>query len=252
MIVLLLLVLLSIGAGFISQSTIFVQYRIKAQHTATVQAQNIHSAQLQATGEAQERATADALARLQANYDLITSTRPAINDQMHGPDLYKWDTDTGCAFKDGGYHVAISQKGSFIPCLAKGTKFSNFVYQVRMKILKGDAGGIVFRATQTNSQSYLFNVGQDGSYSVYYYPGDASGTTRTITHGFSNLLATGLGQENLLGVIARKNMLDLYINKKYLTSFQDVNLTVGRIGIIANDNQNNTEVVCIQAQVWNL
>ncbi len=251
--IIVLATLILIGSSFIGYTKIYESYNISAQHTATVQAQKIVKATLTAqVQQDQAQATASVLDHLQANYELITSTRPVLNDQMHSATSHDWDTGTGCAFKKGGYSVTIAQKAAFIPCTAKNTKFSNFAYQVRLKIVKGDAGGITFRANATNSKAYLFKIGQDGSYSIYYYPGDATRTTKTISNGFSNLITTGPGEENLIAVIARKNILDLYINKKYLTSFQDSNLTAGQVGIIANDNQNNTEVVCMQAQVWEL
>ena len=252
--ILVAILLLVLGSGYIGYDRVYKPYSMNAHSAATAQEQEAatttHIMQLQATGEAQATATASVLAQLQTNYELITSTRPAMSDEMHGPDPYHWDTGTGCAFKSRSYVITITQKSSFIPCVAKSTKFSDFAYQVNLKILRGDAGGITFRANAT--RSYLFNIGQDGSYSIYYYPGDATKTTQTISSGFSNLIITGQNQENLVAVIARKNMVDLYINKKYLTSFQDSNLTAGQVGIIANDNQNNTEVVCTQVQVWNL
>ncbi len=249
-------ILIIIESCFLGYNKIYEFYRINAQHTAAALAQEndkaTYTAQVQSTSQAQTQATASALEQLQANYELITSMQPAINDQMHSAAPHNWDTGTGCAFKNGSYSITIAQKASFIPCTAKNIQFSNFAYQIRMKIVRGDAGGITFRANATNSKSYIFNIGQDGSYSIYYYPGDATKTTKTISNGFSNLIATRQGQENLLAVIARKNILDLYINKKYLTSFQDSNLTTGQIGIVANDNLNNTEVVCMQVQVWDL
>lgn len=247
-----LALLIIIGSSFIGYNKIQDSYKISTQQIATAQAQESERATHTAQIQAQAQATTSALAQLQADYELITSTRPTMNDLMHSSSPHNWDTGTGCSFKHSSYSITITQKASFIPCIAKGTKFSNFAYQVRMKIVQGDAGGIIFRANATNSQAYLFNIGQDGSYSMYYYPGDATKTTRMISSGFSNLIATGEDQENLLAVIARKNRLDLYINKKYLTSFQDSNLTAGQIGIIANDNLSNTEVVCTQAQVWKL
>jgi hypothetical protein len=250
------LVVLALGSSYLGYDRVYEPYHMHSLHAATARAQEAatatHNVQLQATSEAQATATASVLLQFQTNYVLITSTRPAIDDQMHGPNPYKWDTGIGCTFKNKTYSVTITQKSSFIPCIAKNTKLSNFVYQVRMKIIKGDAGGLIFRANATSSKAYLFNIGQDGSYSIYYYPGDAAQTTKTISSGFSDLIATGQGRENLVAVIAKKNSVDLYINKKYLTSFQDSNLTSGQIGIIANDNQNDTEVVCTQIQVWHL
>ena len=245
--------LILVGSSFIGYTKMYESYSMNALQTATVQAQESNKTTNTALAQqARTQATTSALDQLQANYDLVTNTRPVLNDQMRNAASHDWDTGNGCDFKKGGYSVTISQKASFIPCTAKNTKFGNFAYQARLKIVKGDAGGIAFRANAANSKAYLFNIGQDGSYSIYYYPGDSTKTTKTISNGFSNLIATGQGEENLIAVIARKNTLDLYINKKYLISFQDSNLTIGQIGIIANDNQNNTEVVCTQAQVWNL
>src|SRR6266702_6625530 len=55
-----------------------------------------------------------------------------------------WNRGGTCVFKDDGYHANVSSTNFFNSCLNSKTNFSNFTYQVTMKIIKGNAGGIVF------------------------------------------------------------------------------------------------------------
>src|SRR5262249_13643132 len=56
-----------------------------------------------------------------------------------------------CQFTGGAYHVSQSNAQQYVAfCYAAPTGFSNFIFEVQMTIIKGDAGGIIFRADATN------------------------------------------------------------------------------------------------------
>lgn len=260
-IVLITLIILILGVSIpIYYFTIFVPQQVAAQATATVVAQvtgtaavnATSTAQVVGTARAQASATATVITGHQTKYDQITSGTPVLDDPMQNATLYNWDTGTGCAFTNGEYHVTIAQKGVFLYCSAESTNFSNFLYQVQMKIINGDFGGIIFRADTTNTKFYLFRIGQDGTYDLYYYP-DKEGThAKNLLSGSSNLIVTGANQNNLIAAVANNNTVDLYINKKYLISVNDSALTSGKIGVIAQGGANPADVVYTHAQVWNL
>ncbi|GCE05580.1 hypothetical protein KDAU_29090 [Dictyobacter aurantiacus] len=253
--------LLVVGSStLIGYKIVYHPYILRIQGTATsiariqqtVHVRATHAAQISATLIAQDRATATAVARHQNNYDLVTSSFPSINDDLHNPDIYNWDTGSGCTFNNSTYNVTVAEKGFFLPCIAKNTSLSNFVYQVDMKIISGDAGGLIIRSHGDNSQSYIFVVGQDGSYSIYYYSGENRKAAQTLADGYNSQIITGYRQVNTLAVLASGSSLDFYINRKYVTSVIDTTLSSGQIGVLANNYKRSTLVAYSHARVWKL
>src|SRR5581483_7587352 len=104
-------------------------------------------------------------------YRQATSGSPVLNDSLTGPGS-GWDAGTkaikyGCLFTAGAYHVIMQQQGHFVGCFAETTNFSNFAFQVEMTILKGEGGGLLFRAGGTNTFGYRFFFGR-GNYDLNY------------------------------------------------------------------------------------
>ncbi|HEU5227331.1 MAG TPA: DnaJ C-terminal domain-containing protein [Ktedonobacteraceae bacterium] len=260
-ITLITLIFLVVSAGgFVYYTTIYTPQQIAAQATATVVAKvtatagvkATATAQVVATAQAQASATATVVNGLQANYNQITGNTPVLDDPLQNANLYNWDTGTGCAFTNGEYHVTIAQKDVFLYCSEQAADFSNFAYQVQMKIINGDFGGIIFRADTTNTKFYLFRIGQDGSYDLFYYPDKEGAHAKTLISGNSALILTGANQNNLIAAVVNNNTIDLYINKKYLISVNDPVLKTGKIGVIAQGGANAADVVYTHAQVWKL
>lgn len=254
------LLLMISASGFVTYNTAYRPYALHLQQTALVQtrigrmlsAHATHAAIIGATATAVVAATATIQAVHQSTYNLIAHTTPIINDNLRNPDSYNWDTGAGCSFVKATYTATVTQKGFFLPCLAKHAMFSNFAYQVDMKILQGDAGGLIVRADAANTQSYLFVVDQDGTYSIYYYSGSAKQRAKTLKEGYSSSIINGAGKENRLGVIASGTSLDFYINSKYITSIVDEHRSSGLIGVLANNYTNTTSVRYSRAEVWKL
>lgn len=261
-VILLFLIFLTIGGGiFAYYSRVYVPNQIIAQATATTltqvagtsQAHTASTAQASATLQAIDNANATAIATLQDNYNQITSTAPAFNDILNTPDLNNWDTGRNCSFSHGAYHVNIADKNFFNYCVAQATNFINFAYQVQMTIITGDYGGIVFRADGANTKFYLLRIDQNGESILYYYPDKDGKHAKNLLQKTTNLFNTGLNQTNLITVIARENHIDMYINKKYLASVNDLSLLQsGQIGVVAGDITSPTDVAYNQAQVWKL
>jgi hypothetical protein len=157
---------------------------------------------------------------------------------------------SGCAFNHSTYHVIERQKGSFQPCLATATNFSDFLYEVQMTVDTGTQGGIVFRADGSQNSFYLFRIGIDGSYFLDVYQNAT--TSSTLITGYSAAITPGLGQQNTVAVIAVQSTLDLYVNQQYVASVTDSSLSSGEIGVVAYDTNAPTEIVFSNAQVWDL
>ena len=189
----------------------------------------------------------------QVLYNQATAGNPILDDQLNGQSADNWDEYTqagvSCTFTGNAYHVIMQQTDYVTLCFAHATNFSNFAFQVQMTIIKGDGGGLIFRANK--SSSYRFRVSQDGTYDLISI--DANNNIgRPTGSESSSAIKTGLNQPNLLTVVARGSHIYLYVNKQYLTDVSDSISSSGMIGLFAVDFGNQTEVAYTNAQVWTL
>ncbi len=161
---------------------------------------------------------------------------------------YQWDERAGCRFTGGAYAVQVSASNTSQPCYAHTSSFSNFTFEVQMRIVQGDCGSIVFRADSTTSSFYGFRICQDGHYSFIVHSGPYS---RTIVDHVAPAIHTGLNQSNTLAVVAQGNTFDLYVNDEKVGSTSDSSYSRGEIGVLAtNQAGNGTEAVFSNAKVW--
>ena len=177
-----------------------------------------------------------------------------LSDNSKG---YNWDTKPTsfgtCTFTERTYHAAAPSSGTFHSCAAQNSNFfSNFAYEVDMTIIAGNCGGVIFHADFTNRHYYLFSVCQDGSYQLRLYTQPEGPETKILLQGFNPNIRTGLGQPNLVAVVANKNAITLYVNHQFINSVQDNTYTQGQIGVAADNNNSPTEVAFQSAKVWTL
>lgn len=187
----------------------------------------------------------------QDRYNQITNSDPTFSDSLQSQDKYNWSEDTECSFSAGAYHVSVPNT-YFAWCIEQSIDFSNFLYQVQLTIAKGDYGGIIFREDYTNGIFYYFYIEQDGSYNLFLYQGIKGQQGELLQTGHSSAINAGLNQTNLIAVLASGNNLYLYINKHFVTNVSDSTSRSGLIGVIALPNNNPTEVVASNIQVWKL
>jgi eukaryotic-like serine/threonine-protein kinase len=173
-----------------------------------------------------------------------------LSDNSHG---YNWhdsgDSSGTCAFTGGAYHVNALQQGSNHFCIAS-RNFSDFAYQVQMTIVKGFAGGIIFRDDDTRGNFYLFGIGQDGGYQLDSV--NAGNFQILRTRGSGTATNAGLNQSILLAIVAHGSTIEVYVNNKKIESVNDSSYTQGQIGVFESDQNGNgtTEVVFSNAKVW--
>ena len=187
-------------------------------------------------------------------YNNASSGAPALDDPLRDNSKgYSWSESTNnvggaCAFTGGAYHVSQSNTNYFNYCAAS-TNFSNFVFEVQMKIIKGDAGGVIFRAHTKDNKFYVFYAGQDGSYEIFFC---AANTCSTLTTGTSSAIKQGLNQTNFIAVIAQRSTIGLYVNHQLINHLDDSTYSSGQIGVIALPYRsgNPTEVAYNNAKVW--
>ena len=118
---------------------------------------------------------------------------------------------------------------------------------MQMTILKGDAGGMLFRTDDTGNNFYYFRIGRDGSYILYLSNGN---NVTTLRQKATSAIKTGLNQMNLIAVVAQGNKFDFYVNKQHVDTVTDKTYIEGRIGVAADDDNNPTEVMFNNAMVW--
>ncbi len=268
LLIIITLLVMASGLGLIYYSAVYHPAQIHAQATATAQvlqtaqAQATALANTQATGTAQANATAQAVATaqvvatataLQNIYNQATSGPPAFSDPMNGSNTGNWQIGDGsqgggCHFVGGAYHVTVTVKNYYFACFAQNTNFTNFAFQVKMTIVKGDEGGIIFRGNDSNSKFYSFGASRDGLFSLLVTRSNTS--NKPLILGPNAAIKANAGQANLLTVVARGSNIYLYINKQYVDSVHDTTYNAGEIGVYASDNKNPTDVAFNNVQVW--
>jgi hypothetical protein len=221
---------------------------VHATATAQVQAQNTVSTQN--TASAQQTSTA-------AAYPF--STNLVLNDPLTDNSKgVNWDNDgTNCFFSGSSYHVFDNQTDTYQPCSALNTNYSNFTFEVQMNITQGGqyaGGGLIFRGDESTSKYYQIEIDDTGYYYVLVSV-DATGTAgneRVLSKGTTGQLTTGLGQNNLIAVVARGENITFYVNSQPVVSVHDSTYTHGQIGLEADYGSSNTEVVYSKLKVWQL
>jgi hypothetical protein len=237
----LILVLLVSGGGLLYYSSVYVpgQQHVAASATALaatqVQQNKTGTAVAQITGTAVDQ-TAVAQSTIQAQqaaYTQATSGNPAITDPLSKQsntnwDLYDAEGGGGCAFTNGTLHSSIQTKGFYVPCLAQGSNYANFALEVDVTVVKGEAGGMIFRSDDKTANSYALYISTDGYYYLNLRKNDQG---QTLHSRASTAIHKGEGQSNTLTLIARGSDLSIYINKQFVLTTNDTSLTSGRIGL---------------------
>ncbi|MGI9062039.1 MAG: family 16 glycoside hydrolase [Ktedonobacteraceae bacterium] len=192
-------------------------------------------------------------AALLKTYGAVTSGNPMLYDSLRAQDENQWDTGTwrhgdSCSFHDGAYHIKSVEKSYYSWCIAEVPTFHNFAFQVRMRVVEGDGGGLVFRSEGKSGNYYYFHVGQDGSYGLAIFV--AKGQETDVLTGTSASVITGVGETNLLCVIVRGNDIALYVNRQPVAEFTDTSYQRGQVGVVADEDNDTTDVAYSNAQVW--
>lgn len=213
------------------------------------------TAQANATATAHANATATADAALTATAVATTfpfSSKQVMNDPLSGAmSGTNWNTGSGCDFVSSAYHITESSTNTFNVCFNSGSNYSNFTFQVEMSLVKGDGGGIVFRANESTDQFYRLTFYSDGTYGLYVYVNASGSSSRTIKTG-SVPSGTTMSDTNTIAIVANGTTLLIYFNKQQIDTVSDSTYSSGEIGLTASDITNPVEAVFTNAQLWQL
>jgi len=234
---------------------------VAATATASVVAANTTATAANATATAtivaaNATATASVIAanpNLYPPYSGRLALYDPLSDNSRGYDWENYLNDvSGCAFTGSVLHVTETKARFFADCFATKTDFSNFDFEVQMTIIKGNCGGIMFRADQTNNKFYYFRLCQDGSFALYLFVDNTFANAQLLTKGSDPAIHTGLNQQNTIAVVANAIGMDLYVNRKLLLngSVKESTYSHGQIAVAADAEPLPTEVVFSNARVW--
>ena len=220
--------------------------------TATAQANATANAlNATATAQAQALATASAIAAMPNHYGGTLAFDDPLRDNSRGYGWPEVNNNNGgsCMFTGGAYHVSESNINSLIYCSAF-PDFSNFAFEVQMTISKGDGlGGIFFRLDTRNNTNYSFYINQDGTYGLVLFQGTSQPKV-LVRPTFTPAIHRGLGQANVIAVVANGSTMTLYVNYQKLDSKTDGSSSHGYISVFSQSNSQPTEVVYSKAKVW--
>ena len=121
-----------------------------------------------------------------------------------------------------------------------------------MTIIKGDQGGIVFRANTNKGSFYYFHISTSGTYALETYSNYNPTKPQPLIQGKDPAIKTGLNQTNLITVVANGSSLKFFVNMQQIASVSDGTYNGGKIGVIGEDIRNPTEVVFRNVVVWPL
>ena len=185
-------------------------------------------------------------------YQQITGRAPTYVDSLTNPTSSQWSLNQkptfGCTIKDDGLHILIQDTNEFTYCTSGRGQFSAFAFQISMKILSGNGGGMTLRGDTTAGNFYYFHVYPDGTYRIYINQNNK--LTTELGGGTISPFASGFGQENTLTVIAQKDQMDFYANQKFITTVHDSTYTNGYLGLLSEASTNPGEVVYTNARIW--
>ncbi len=119
-----------------------------------------------------------------------------------------------------------------------------------MTFMTGDYGGILFREDAATGNFYYFRIGQDGSYQLKLHVGSSQSGQNLANGTAANVIHTGIGQMNVLAVVANGSTITLYINRQQITSITDTTFSQGQIAVVAEESNTPTEVAFTNAKVW--
>lgn len=192
----------------------------------------------------------------QSTIDVYAGGQLALNDDLTADNgTSHWHLATGtpsCQFVNKTY-VITSTGVNY--CLADNSNFSNFDYQVQIKIVQGTAAGVVFRANDAKHTYYYFMITTDGHFALWR--NDATSKTPILvpkTSAFASAIHTGIDQANLIAVSANGKQIICYVNKTPVIKIREGTYTTGSIGTMVGmpKEQGQTEAAYQFARVWML
>src|SRR6266480_2702995 len=167
-----------------------------------------------------------------------------------------------CFFTGRAIHANIIRDSTssvhFHNCMTSTPSFTNFGYELTMTFITSnpdDCGGVSFRNDPaTEMQLYYFYICRGGQYGLIRYMDNADPSKNLqLEDTTSQPIIMGSDQSYLIAIVAQGFNFDVYVNRQYIASFPDPNLSYssGTIGVLVRSlGTGTTEVAFSDATVW--
>lgn len=240
-----------------NQNTTATSVAGDATNTAVAAATSVSATEtaVSATKTVVAGATATSAAATATAYDNILRVGPTQQkDLLQSSNTgFNWDTvdiasGAGCTYMQGAYHAGDTQGGNFSACFEHQYSLTNFSYQVYMTILKGDIGGIAFRADPVSGTFYYFYIDTQGNYGLALV--NSFTQEPPLALGSSSAIHTGLNQTNQIAVVANGDSITVYVNMQPVVQVTNGTIASGYIGVVGQDVNNSTDVSFSDAHIW--
>lgn len=227
------------------------QATANAQATGTAATALTQTANFDATDTANEQATAEVYQNI---YQKATYGTPFLTDPLSKQSSANWDTYTdpgqdACVFKDGSYHNQEIAPHFFHTCLENTSGYEDFALQVDMTIVSGDYGGIIFRGK--DGFFYFVEIDLSGEYALFKWDYQkSSDSSIRLSSGSTGYMLPGNNQVNQLTLIVEGSTFYLYVNQHYTDTFTDRSFASGWIGLVADSDEDATDVAFSNEKLW--
>jgi hypothetical protein len=158
-------------------------------------------------------------------------------------DSDNWQQSSTYYFKNGQYTILNTSAKTVALAFYNNHEYSDFRLSVTLSEISSlkngaDYSGVVFRASADESHYYLFDVDASGGggYTFYRYDGQ----WHILAAGQTASFLPGLGQHNVITVIAKGNTFSFFINGKAIgkavTDVAKFALSKGEIGLCVEES----------------
>jgi len=148
-------------------------------------------------------------------------------------------TDNYFILDKGDYLLSRNNKDSEYAIIANNSSVTDFVIKAAVRIgpseNKKASVGIILKAQQDGKGAIIFEINKKKEYRIKQLIGNnyqtLSGNAKQ--EGWvKNKLVNGVDEHNFIEIRSEKNIYDIYINSKYLTTFFIPDFTSGSCGLI--------------------
>jgi transcriptional regulator with XRE-family HTH domain len=200
-----------------------------------------------------------------AIYAQVMCTHALLSSTLDRQDALQWDENNQCLFTHGAYHVLLPSTTYVAECFAHAAPFlQNFALQVAITVLKGDSGGLVFRAKRPSPNWDVITsrlpIDIWGQYNFYlasanvpcHLSKDASNPN--YCHSPLGTITYGLDVTNTITVIIFGSQVYFYANGIFIDQAEAPasSPSTGFLGVFATGIQATADVAFSQFRIWNI
>jgi hypothetical protein len=155
--------------------------------------------------------------------------------------------------RDGGLQLLAKKPEKWDGWMLSWTTLENFYLEVNaapQNCSGADRYGLLARAPSAEA-AYLFGLTCDGQYSLRKWNGERFNDLVDWTA--SDLINSGAGQSNRLGLMASDDQISLYVNGELLVEITDPSYATGAFGLfISSANTEEMKVMVSEVAYWEL